>query len=880
MFAWPYNLTPRIHRSGSSACSAVFHFLVVPLALLSMSHVPAASAFDAESDRADRLFLRQLTERQFFDLAEQHCVQQMRRAGDVNQQARWQLRLCQTYQQHAWFAASVDRNELLNQSLEQLTDFLKDNIPSPARQLELRLLQARILGQRIQMRIYLSEAGHFFGRRHGAGITVATQLSTARPDSSLISVANRAIVIAESLLEQLDRIRQDLKPEMVRKFRADGRLVLAELYSLKWQLQLSSKNSADDADDTRRQAETFLNLTSRTVSNAATKSTARWIAAELALKTGDTAAFDVKVTALTPSSDPNRPAALLRVRALLRQQETTEASRLLSTSPDATALARQHLKWLQLEALLGRIELVSQLNDPALMGDATAAFRTAHRKIQPSLRGIFIDCVERTVQRFHLVMEVGGDIANLVEQVEYARATEDAAAALRLIDVAIGRLPTANFDRPRAALLLRAGEFLIEERKWEEAHKRLSRSALLYERMGASSRFAAADLLKVFTLAQLSTQGDPAVTSQEYIAAIEQHISTFAQQPTAHRARQWLLQHIRADDPLRAAMLVVEILNDVEDANRELELLLDCGRLLAAAPTEGHDEDRSDVLHMFGEHAKAIIVRSDEFQETGLAALGLRVLSFHVAEQAPGSLDWNGVHLRLNQLRSRLPLTILSQDAELFEQFTLLEAVTAARMTAPEARLQTALQNLLDLPPTRVANAIAFLHSQFVNDDPVIGDAWLAQATGSLVRQLLKNEKPNMDAATVLFVLPAVVSASNLTGQYELQDEILVAVTEQAFDNSILISIADTLTTAGVAKQRTTASSSGVRRFWQKVMATNPSGSNSWLEASFQLAKISALHDQPAAARRRLGVVQALYPEWGSAARKRRAAELTKQLRN
>ncbi len=853
-------------------------YLVAALVLLSISHLPGAGAYDADGDRADRLFLRQLTERQLFDLAEQHCVQQMLRSPDVDQQAQWQLRLCRTYQQHAWFAASVDREELLNQSLEQLTDFLHGNVPSAVRQLELRLQQARILGQSIQMRIYVAEAGHLFGRHDGAGATVAPELANDKPDASLIPVANSAIVIAESLLEQLDGIQKDLEPKMVQRFRADGRLALAELYSLKWQLQLWSKKSADDADDTLRQAETLLNLTSKTVGSIATKSAARWIAAELALKAGDNVNFDLRIGGLTPSSHPHQPAALLRVRALLSQQEATEASRLLSTSHDATALARQHLLWLQLEALLGRLELVSQLNDPLLLADATAAFRTAHRKLQPTLRGVFLDCVERTVQRFHLVREVGGEIANMVEQVEYVRATKDAAAALRLIDVAIGRLPTTDYDRPRAALLLRAGEFLIEERKWAEAHKRLSESALLYARIGASSRCAAADLLKIFALAQLSTQGDPAATSQDYVAAIEQHISNFAEQPTARRARQWLLQHIRSNDPLRAAMLVFDMLNGAENNDRELELLLDCGRLLSAVPTEGRDDNRLKAIHMFTEHAQQLTERSEQFEETGLAALALRMLSFDVGEQAPGSLDWHNVNLRLEQLRGHLPSSILSQDVELLEQFVILDAVTAARTASPETRLQTALQNLLALPVTKLANAITFLHSQFVNDNPVVGDPWLARATGSLVRQLLEEEKPNLAAQTVLFVLPPVVSASNLTGQYELQDEILAAVTEHTFDNSILISIADTLTTAGVAQQRTTASSPGVRRFWLKVMEANPPGSDSWLEASFQLAKISALHDQPAAAKRRLGVVQALYPEWGSAARKRSAAELTKQL--
>ena len=855
--------------------------VTVSLLLLSITGLSSAMAFDADGDRAERLFLRQLTERQLFDLAEQYCREQMNRTLETDLQALWQLRLCQTLQKHAWFAAAVDRDALLNQSLEQLTDFLDDNTSTPARQFELRLEQARILGQSVRMRIYVSEAGHLFGRGQQIVLAPGKDAKSVGLDPSLITVANRAIAITEALLEQLDQLRQDLTPDLLRRLRDDGRLVLAELHSLKWQMQLSFRNSVDDADNTLRDAEILLNLVVRGVGNGDVKSKAGWLSAELALRSGDLEQFGLKTISPIGLSSPHRPLTLLRVRALLRQQEASDALQVLSTSNDATVLARQQLSWLRLEAHLGQLELASLLDDPALLTEAAAAFTVAHGQLRPVLRGVFDECAGRTVQRFHLVNEVGVEVANILEQVDDLHVATDTVAALRLIDLALSRLPTKEYDRPRAGLLLRAGELLIAERKWSEARSRLTGSATLYGHMGESSRHAAADLLKIFTLAQLSaqnTQQDSTVSSQEYVAALENHLSAFADQPTARRAQQWLLQQIRATDPHRAAVLVLSMMDDAATADRELELLLDCGRLLAAVSPLQKRKARSDTMSMFRARAISIGSRLDEFEKVDLAPLWLRMLSFTIAEESSADIDWIDVNKRLQTVLGRLSLPRLRQRPELMEQFVVVEAVTAARTASTEDRLDRAVTNLLTLGDEGLMNSIQSLRTQFANDQPVVGDVWLARTTETLVRHLLTEEETPLTAKTVLFVLPVAVSATKLTGQHQLQDEILQAVAERSFDNATLLRIADTMVVADSPKEPAATTSPGARRFWLMISESNASGSDSWLEASLQLAKISILQQKRGEARRRLGLVQALYPKWGSADRLRRAAELTRQL--
>ncbi|MDG2130268.1 MAG: hypothetical protein P8K08_19875 [Fuerstiella sp.] len=860
-----------------------WRLLLVPagrVILLLMCCFPSARARDAEAERSERLFLQQLTERQLFALAEQHCRQQIARSPTTDQQAEWQQRLCQTLQEHAWFTPAADREGLLNQSLTELTEFLNDNVASPVRQFGLRLQQARILGQSIRMSICLSEAGHLFGHDLGSATEQKSVQIAVAP--ILITVANRAIAITEALMEQLERMRSDLPPDNARELQGAARLVLAELYSLKGQLLSGAKQIAIDAEKTFDDAEGVLKLIRRSVATHETKLTASWLSAEIALRTGDNAQFNLKISSGTPSSGPDRPIALLQIRALLLQGECSDALQLLSKPGAVSALARQQLAWLKLESLLGRFELASELEDSALLMEASGAFKTAYGQLRPILQGVFAECVERTVQRFHLVTEVGAEIADVVEQIESVHADGDIAAALQLIDVALSRLSGQRRQRPRAALLLRAGELLIEKRKWTEARSRLDGSLMIYERLGESTRQAAADLLRVFVLAQLSVQTTSqiqTVTSEEYVAAIENHLVRFSDQSTARRARQWLLRQVRSQDPLRAARLVLSMTDDAKTATRQLELLQDCGRLLAASGTMGHDAESAEVLALFREHVDQLAAGSDTLDEIALASLQLWVLSAMVAEQPPMRVDWINVNTRLNAIHSQLPRSHLLQDKELFLQFSVLEALTAARTVSTRARMDTAAQNLLTLKGRNLSTCLRSLYSQLKGSRASVGDVWLAGTTESLVRHWLAEKKRPLTAKTVLFALPIVVCTNRLTGQQQLQNQILQDDSIQTLDNSVLISIAELLAEEGT-KQSTASFSPGVRRFWLMIVESSSSGSDVWLEASYQLARTSAQQQKPGEARRRLGVVQALYPDWGSVDRLRRAQELGTQLRD
>jgi hypothetical protein len=66
--------------------------------------------------------------------------------------------------------------------------------------------------------------------------------------------------------------------------------------------------------------------------------------------------------------------------------------------------------------------------------------------------------------------------------------------------------------------------------------------------------------------------------------------------------------------------------------------------------------------------------------------------------------------------------------------------------------------------------------------------------------------------------------------------------------------------------------------FWKQAHKRTKRGQDLWLEASLSLAESAIFHNDKNEARKIIGVVKVLYPEWGSEARKARADRLEKLL--
>ena len=74
--------------------------------------------------------------------------------------------------------------------------------------------------------------------------------------------------------------------------------------------------------------------------------------------------------------------------------------------------------------------------------------------------------------------------------------------------------------------------------------------------------------------------------------------------------------------------------------------------------------------------------------------------------------------------------------------------------------------------------------------------------------------------------------------------------------------------------------SSVARTFWRQIVSAEKQGSDAWLEANLQLARIAIQNGDTRSARRQLGVVGTLYPSWGNEDRRKRASLIQGQLTN
>lgn len=881
----------------------------------------AATGFvDAQpmTERAEDRFLRQLTERGFFELAEQHCRHQQTQATDVEASSAWQLRLMETYRQHAWFASSDNRHDLLNQSLELLTDFLKNNLPAPQTEFRLRLEQVQTLVGSLRMTLILTEAGHLF-----AAEQLPNQLSE---QASAKLIAKRGIELVTSLLQQLENMRRDLDATDVRELKDEFRIQLAELHCLQWRMTADGNNAAAVELAEARQA---LQTASRTVTDRLRKHRLKWLTAELALWTESQQQFDLRMGAVNSEAAPDdfTLPEFLQIRWLLRTQEATAALQLAIETPATTALQMQQRDWLKLEALLGVRELLGQLNDAALVQTADQEFQREWNRIRLSSAGVFADAAVRVNQRYALVSEVGADIADLIEQVDRQRQNGDLAAATRLIEVTLNRMSSGGSVRAIAALNLRGGELLLEQQQWAAAKQKLETAGVLYADLQMEKQHSVADLLRIYVLAKLwaageSSAGDspatdsPAdnqtVSKADYVAALQQHLQRFGDQATAGRARDWLLQAVKADRPYLAAGLLLDQFDLQQLPSAKLDALEQAGDLLLSAyrttdaaaharplPEPGDDSDQdavdvaeqndaeadsnaADLVQRFRLAAEAAAQQPQRSSEDQLAAVQLLLLEFEILDTAATSEQWQQRDQRLSELRQQLN-SAADIPAWAVPRATVLQAVTAAKSSAGSEQLAAIRDQLLELDAAWQQTALDHLATAIINTPDDTGSIWLARTCEVLIDRLRQQTPPQITAVEqALRLLPKATLVGAVTGRQDTQDQLLQQLLKADLQPGQLDAIAKALSQSSSAGSSANTSTDrvqpAVQKFWRQILTRHSQGSPLWLEASLQLAQHAANAGDQQSAKRQLLVVQTLYPDWGDKERQQRAAELRKRL--
>jgi hypothetical protein len=683
--------------------------------------------------------------------------------------------------------------------------------------------------------------------------------------------------MAEKLLSQLDQIRDQLSSGQARDLRHSGRLRLAELHLLKF--RTSPDRTSDESQADAATARDLLERVARSAGDPVMPYRAHRLLTELLLDTEPGPFFESQLRSLLitdlpgVASDDIRP-EFLSVRNSLRKQECDDALRLLNDVPTMTLLQRQQMQWLKLESLLGRRQLVEQLNDEQMITEANSRFHEAVDSVQRLATGVFRDAMELTLRRFELVEAVGVPVADLIEQIEQHRAEGRPQEALRRIDMALTRLAPNALSRSRAALQLHAGELFVDQQQWPQASERLSQAAEMYEKIGQPSEQAATDLLRIFVFAQRLREQAPDVTRSDYLAALNKHLTRFPTEATAATAREWLLQMTTEGDPAQAIALLQLMVAEETDAAKRTELLRQQGRLLLTRPPS---EANEILIEQFRRDVQRL---TSADAADGKSSASLEFVLLQLDMQRDATADWSQAQQRLERIIAAQNHSDETTDA-VTERFhtILVHAVIAARLRHGSSAQADIREAQKTWTAGQIAEAIDWFYRYYAPPELRTGDQLLARINETLLQQAIADHLQTVPLSDVVKWLKIARRTSALTNNSEVPDQILNHLVGRELKTEHLQEIANAMA------ENTSVNHVGddklgevESQFWRRVLQVSCQGDDSWLEASLRLADLAASSGDTRTAQRQLGVVEALYPDWGNDDRRQRAQRLKTQL--
>ncbi|MFM7056078.1 MAG: hypothetical protein ACKO2P_04055 [Planctomycetota bacterium] len=867
-------------------------------------------------------FVFQLRSRGLFDLGRQVCLQRLQTVKNLTAQARWEVLFADCCEDEAWFLPQARREELISLAVSRITEFLRNAPVQPETELALRLRQLELLAAIADM-----EATAIAFR---SSLPPASQLAFAR------SACSQGIQLATAQLAFTDELRPALAPATLRDVRFRLRCTRLELQLADYRLSPTGTSAASSPDKPAAASLTALRQEAEQLLRGLAEQyqfRARQLLAQILLELGDDAALELQLrnSAADISSDAERlRLQILQQTRLLRLQRPSEVliADAQPTQPlPADASRDPELLLLQLHARLQLCELLWELEQTRRGGDrsnptsakgslteAVAAFETTKAEIAPLLRGVWQERLQFCERRLELVLLAGPEGANAIEAVASLLAANDSAAAhARLRQIT--RLSTASPDL-RALARMQIGELLLRESQWNEATAELELSIAEFAACNHPRQQAAADLLRLYGLAQLHRTPNSATTplsqtanadSSRYRTALDQHITAFADQPTITTAREYRARLLRSSRPLEAAADLLAIPAPAPDAPvdsqrqhlRKLALLGDClleASLQSVAPPPPAELIAAMVAQWQPWHEQIDSLQSPEHRILSLQRLTAPLLSPAVH---PDSSDQSTRWARLNSELLRLldvsqpgmpggAIRPAESAADSFD-FSAVAARTiaaahtfrllaASRLLVSEEELTMARTAIRQLAPAVQREQVLLLLPHLA-DPQAPGSPALAAFAAQL---LPPATAPDRTPASLLQDLPIQLRLHACGAPGEPAIALLTALIQQPLTPEQLQQAADVLSNAspdGIRIESGPAvTATRVAEFWRKVQGQTKAGESAWLEASLQLATIAAAGDKRSEAQRILRTVSVLHPTWGGEERRLRAAALLKSL--
>jgi hypothetical protein len=875
---------------------------------------------DGESD-----FVSRLLEQQLFEVAAQYCERSAATTNDVESQSAWELLLSECRLQQVWTLAADSRTETIRLAIQRLSDFRTEHTPSPNQDLKLRLTQLELLGVAGLIEEFLH-----------APVSAKQKVVLALKDSSLefaLKAVQQGQVEADVLLKQVDQVRKELNPAFVRQIRDRIRLLAAQM-----QLTQSRLKSSPDDKELLRKAKTSVEQIAKSAIDDSAKIRARVLLAELSLEFESADSFILKLKALEDSASAPSDRVLvesLRVRSMLRQGKPSDALESSVKGDDLLFESSSELKVLRLQCLLQIYEVLFELPDSdstiALKSQTADEFRSLAERTLPALIGIWQERGRRVVARFDRLVQVGPKLADAFEEVASLVQSGDSQVAMEQLQQIAKSLPQTQTEL-RGAVLMELGQLAIRTEQWLVAEDAYRDASLVFAKSGQSSKAAASDLLRAFAIGRRWDQTvsgkakSPQQTPEEiqtleatYRQAIDSHIQAYATERTAATAREWRARLLADENPLSAA---ADLLNATDLAQHDTttpagkeavllrlcfaaECLMNC-QLAANSMTQEDQATLKTLIATLGTQATSADSTSAS-SDTLSACLSAKVLALTVSEPSGDAKSWESRASQAQALLTQLPgaesssssppnpesppvdsaqgMSMLATDRQRIVHHAQLSChvvliVAAFRCLEGQGTLNSSRDAILSEPMIQRMRWIQFLSLQIGTPEQSIpGDPQLA----AFLSQMLAAGQSESSTMPIAVELNALRMQSRLcphSKDWTTFNQQVGRLTKRDLTESEMILLSRLLSelsaTDKVSSKR--PFDAAANEFWRAAQKRMKRGHDVWLEASLSLAEASFAGGDSKEARRILGVVSVLYPEWGDATRKARADRLAKLL--
>lgn len=823
-----------------------------------VGQIPEPSATDALDSR----LLAELNRRQLYDLAADFARVRVRSRPDPEARAYWTDQLVRTYLRQMWRESRLNRESLMQQSAELITEFPEHELLLPETELAMRLTQIETLLNLAKINLLLNTVGHRGPQRP----------STVVASAGVMRLVDQAEELVVALLKQLQQNRGRLARRRAGLLRERGNLLAVELSVIRWLAIDSEDASSGPAADTYREIRNRVQAFSRAARGTESRRRAAQMLADLQLAAGDSDAVRLLLRDRSEALSAHRR-QLLKLRLLLREDKAMEA--LEESYSGAGPGTAGELSVLRLEAVLLLRMQADSLQDTALRTRSDSAMTEQMKSVMGWPSSVWKDAALKVLQRYELVRTVGAEVAVLVDQVELLRRAGRADDAIRVLKRALKLLPADGTAQPQAAIRLSLGEIFISQQKWDDARPLLQQATALFLEAEQRSAAATAALLDVYCLGQQwrRTPADDGLRDA-YFQGLLEHRQRWRGETATNESTSWLVQLTQQLDPLLAADVLAERASETETRPEQIDALIRLGEQLERArgadgPTRSGRTWSQLVQELTTTCSNQKLIE-DELTD---ASAQLLLLSASLTTDAATELsEWGRLHQRM----AAVEMALVNADLAVRRRLSLLQLLAQVRSSTDTQRAtQRRKQYALDVrdDPAEGAGQLARYLSPSGRMQP--GD----RAVAETLEPLLAVQIPTASTAADLSGLLSMATlASRVTRDETIRQQLVSRLLTLDLTTEQTTQIAEAMMTS--ESQLSGPTGGSLRKLWQRIHDETKEGSDLWLESCLQLALIQAASgevDDLAAAARRLEVTSVIHPDWGSVHRKRRVQELLRR---